>query len=275
LQAPLRDIADHPPATEQSELAGSLNPYASSQLTTNPPASSKVRVEKGYFTPDCRVCFKRGYDPRSEKRLRSHLRTAEHTLEYKLDSTSNNGSELYHCGDKVFDDKELWVSHVVRFHCHSTDISSASPQGVSTPGSSSGRYAGESCYQRTPSSGIKSRRCSDMSGLYGGGPPQPSKFPVSFEDAPTPKSKPRFHLEPPYHPQTVTSTSLPNGQFSLATDGSGDFLFDGYQNEIFSAHDGSLVSDGYAGQTPDIFGQKIFENNDSGANHNYWYPMNI
>jgi hypothetical protein len=217
----------------------------------------------------------------------------KHTKEYKLKSTPDDLPDHYRCCNTVFDDEDSWANHVVDRHCRSPDMlgsrpltrtySAASLQGVSTPGSSSGRYLGNSSYQGTPGSGLtkntsvsgtESRRCSDVLGLYGGSP-KPSELPVSFEDAPAPTSQPRFHLELPYLPQTVASTSLPNEQFPLATDGSGNFLFDYNGNEIFRTYDGFLVSGGYAGLTPILHSQPLYAYDGSGTTHSYWYGVNI
>ncbi|RYN50517.1 hypothetical protein AA0121_g10398 [Alternaria tenuissima] len=290
LQAPLQDVNAHSsfaahrsPTTERSGSTGPPGPHAFRQFTPNLWQHSRCKVEKGYFTPDCPVCFKKGYGPKSEKQLRSHLGRAEHTRQYKIDPTPNNGSEVYRCCDKIFDGKEPWVSHVVRFHCHCTDTPSGGLQGVSTPGSSSGRYAGENCYQGTPSSGVtrntsvsgtESCRCSGVSGLHEGSP-KSSEFPVSFEDATTLPSEPNFHLKPPYLPQTVASTSIPNEQFPLAVDGSGNVLLDYDGNQIFRTYDSSLVSAKYGGLIPIVIGQPLFAYEDSGKIHNYWYGTNI
>jgi hypothetical protein len=300
LHAPLHDVnarslptANHSSATERSKFAGLLDPCAYRQPNITLQRPRKVKIEKGYFEQDCLTCFEKGFDPKSQKQLRKHLKMDKHTKEYKLKSTPDGLPDRYRCCNTVFDDEHSWADHVVDCHCRYSDVlgsrplsrthSAASLQGVSTPGSSSGRYLGGSFYQGAPGSGVtkntsvsgtESRRCSDVSGLYEGSP-KPSEFPVSFEDAPAPTSQPRFHLEPPYLPPTVASTSLPNEQSSLATDGSGNFLFDYNGNEVFRTLDGFLVSGGHAGLTPILHSQPLYAYDGSGTTQFYWYGVNI
>ncbi|CAN9204380.1 unnamed protein product [Alternaria alternata] len=152
LQAASHDVnvhgfpgANHHPATERSDFAGPFDPYAYRQPATTLQPPNKVKVEKGYFKQDCLVCAK-GFDPKSQKQLRTHLKMDKHTKEYKLDSTSDGSHDRYCCCSTIFVGKDSWADHIVECHCRSSDVlgsrptsrthSAASLQGVSTPESS-------------------------------------------------------------------------------------------------------------------------------------------
>ncbi|RYN19323.1 hypothetical protein AA0112_g11168 [Alternaria arborescens] len=300
LQAPLHDVnahpfppANHSPATKRSEFAGSLDPYAYREPNTTLQRPRKVKVEKGYFEQDCLTCFEKGFDPKSQKQLRKHLKMDKHTKEYKLKSTPDSLPDHYSCCNIVFDDEDSWADHVVDCHCHSSDMlgpkpmshthPAASLQGVSTPGSSAGWYAGGSSYQGTPGSGVTrntsfsskgSRRYSGVSDHHEG---SPNAVEISgfFESGPVPTSQPRIHLEPPYLPSTVISIDSPSEQLPLAMDVFGNNLFDDNHNKVFRACDNSLVSNGYAGLTSILPGRPLYAYPGSGKVHSYWYGINI
>ncbi|RYN82919.1 hypothetical protein AA0120_g9399 [Alternaria tenuissima] len=285
--------ANHSSATERSHFVGPLDSYAYRPPTTTLQPPRKVKVEKGYFKQDCLICFEKGFDPKSQKQLRKHLKMDKHTKEYKLKSTPDGLPDHYSCCNIVFDDGDSWADHVVDCHCHSSDVlapktlshthPAASLQGVSTPGSSSGRYAGGSSYQGTPGSGVTRntsfsstgfRRYSGVSDHYEGSL-NAVKVSGSLEDAAAPTSQPRIYLEPPYLLQTVASVNLPNEQLPLAMDVFGNHLFDSNHNNIFRAHDSSLVSGGYAGLIPVLPGHPLFAYEGCGKTHNYQYCIDI
>jgi hypothetical protein len=300
LQAPLHDVntrlfpaANHSSANERSDFAGSFDPHTYRQPNTTLQPPRKVKVEKGYFKQDCLVCFEKGFDPKSQKQLRKHLKMDKHTKEYKLKSTPDGLPDHYACCNIVFVDEDSWADHVVDCHCRCTDAlgsrplsrthSAASFQGVSTPGSSTGRYAGGSSYQSTPGSGVTrntsfsstgSRRCSGVSDQYEE-PPNAVKISGFFESGPPPTSQPRIHLEPPYLPQPVTSVNSPSEHLPPAMDVFGNHLFDDNHNKVFRARDSSLVSNGYAGLTSIFPGHPLYAYPGSGKVHSYWYGINI
>jgi hypothetical protein len=300
LQAPLHNVnahpflaANYPSASERFGFAGPTNSYASRQLTTNLRRPGRVKVEKGYFKQDCPTCFEKGFDPKSKKQLRNHLKMEKHSKEYRLRPMLDGVPDRYHCCSTDFGDEDFWANHVVDVHCRPSDISaslplsrtrsSASPQGVSNLRSISGRYAAPSSYQGTPGSAVIRDTIFSSTGSYPHssmskyheGSPKPLEIPGPSENTPAPTSQPHIHLEPSYSLQDMASLVLSNEQLPPGMDSFGNYLFDGKGNNILRNHEGFLVCDGRTGPIPVFHEQPVFAYEDSGEMHNYLYGTTL